>query len=706
MLSEYMGFMGSMQSPSRLQAAFLVSIFAISILAPALMPVAEAPGTATLAETLNAVINNVDWANGDSWTSNWAMILGDRGASAYDQAIVADVARGGYGYIDALYVARLAELSGYSSETIANATKSALEQIEMSGGLLINYWPDTDGDFLLYDRFALWGYTYAEQSNLTSKWNVTQAFNDFARIYDRSGVMLQCDPRDNYAFGSSRYYDEHAETLSVFLRFFEQGVPEALGYADDVWNKVQPEHWNTRYGFYGYRDTAGIECEMGNFAQVIAEYKSLKGGTIPYWNRVIQDLNYTLLANGWSSPGWSSPGVIVHATWNPERRMWETLGATMALQGVFPDFTSGMKSAWADMLRGARPAWEGLVASDLNQNGHFKGTSSSTTSSNDATVCAAATMFLYGIVPVTGSLAIPAMEESYPHKTPPIAASSFKFDYADRIIRIPVRAGQMTFIYGTTPVNCTFPSDGVYTLKFSDDWNRILTVNDKPVDKEAYLQMVSDPMQDIYLGGQAMNFTATVFNGLNTTFESTLALNITGPDGYYHHDSRPVAVAAGEIQDYIFSWVVPDDVGMYVVGVDLVSAQLIGHDAIFLDVENPLPSPSPSLTPTPTPYATPTPTPSPTLTPSPSPTPKPSPTPSPITTPKPSPTITVTPTPTPTATPSKLPTEIPASPTPTPSPEQASTIGVLPPEAFYAAVIIGVGAIIAIATIVQKKNKK
>jgi hypothetical protein len=698
MLSEYMGFMGSMQSASRLQAALLASIFVISILAPALIPVAEAPGNATLAETLNAVINNVDWKYGDSWTSNWAIILGDRGESAFDQAIAADVARGGYGYIDALYVARLAELSGYSSETIVNATKSALEHIKMCGGLPINYWPDIDGDYLLYDRFALWGYTYAEQFNLTSKWNVTQAFNDFTRIYDRSGVMLQCDPRDNYAYGSSRYYDEHAQTLSVFLRFFEQGVPEALGYADEVWNEVQPEHWNTQYGFYGYRDTAGIECEMGNFAQVIAEYKSFKGGTIPYWDRVIQDLNSTLLANGWSSLGWSSPGVIVHATWNPERRMWETLGVTMALQGLFPDFTLGMKSAWADMLMGARPAWEGLVASDLNQNGHFKGTSSSTTSSNDATVCAAATMFLYGIVPVTGSLAIPAMEESYPHKTPPIAASSFKFDYADRIIRIPVRAGEMTFIYGTTPVNCTFPSDGIYTLKFSDDWNRILTVNDKPIDKEVNLQMVADPIQDTYLGGQAMNFTVTVFNGLNTTFESTLALNITGPDGYYHHDSRPVAIAAGKIQDYIFSWVIPDAVGMYVVEVDLVSAQLTAHDTTFLDVENPLPSPSPSPTPTPTNAGTPSPTPSATPTPTPSPTPTP--------TPSPTPTIAVTPRSTPTATPSPVPTEIPVSPTPTPPPEPISAIWVLPPEDFYAAVIMGVGAIIAVATIVLKKNKK
>jgi hypothetical protein len=648
------------------------------------------------------------------------MILGGRGTGAFDEAITADVGRGGYHYVDALYVARLAELSGYSSETIANATQTALEQIAMCGSLPINNLSlHSDGCYLLYDRFALWGYKYAEELGLSGKWDLNQAFTDFAGVYNRYGVMLCCDPRDNYAWGNSRYYDEHAETLSVFLRFAEHGVPNALTYADGVWNGVQAGHWNTQYGYYGYTGTTTVECEMGNFAQVIAEYKALKGGTIPFWDRVIQDLNYKLIDNGWGSPGWSSPGVIRHAQNNPERRLWETLGVATALQMLFPDFNSTMKTRWAEMLVGSSPAWEGLVSSDLNQGGYFRGTSNSLPS-NDATVCAAATLFLYGIVPITGSLSIPALEETYPDGSPPISASDFKFGYDDRLVRIPVRAGEISFIYGTTRVNFTFPSDGVYTLKFSDDWNRILAVNDKPVDEEVYLQMVADPTQDTYLGGQAMNFNVTVFNGLNTTFESGLALNISGPDGIYHHDSRPVAVAAGEIQDYIFSWVVPDAVGMYVVEADLVSAQLTAHDAVFLDVESPLPSPSPSPTPTPTPTeppsptpsATPTPTPSPTPTPTPSPTPtvaptpKPSPTPSPITTPEPSPTITVTPTPNPTGTPSPVPTEIPTSPTPTPLPQSTNTNAIFPPGAFCIAAGAGITSIMAMLVWEFKKQKK
>jgi hypothetical protein len=136
--------------------------------------------------------------------------------------------------------------------------------------------------------------------------------------------------------------------------------------------------------------------------------------------------------------------------------MGETLGVTTALHGLFPDFSPLMKHAWANMLMGSSPAWEGLIASDLNQEGHFRRTSS--LGPSNAQVCAAATLFLYGIVPKTGSLDIQALEDSYPTKTPPIAACDFRFNYTDRTIRIPVRAGEISFIYGSTPVNYTFPA--------------------------------------------------------------------------------------------------------------------------------------------------------------------------------------------------------------------------------------------------------
>ena len=35
------------------------------------------------------------------------------------------------------------------------------------------------------------------------------------------------------------------------------------------------------------------------------------------------------------------------------------------------------------------------------------------------------------------------------------------------------------FIAGATPVSYSFPEDGTYNLKFSDDWNEILAVTEQ-----------------------------------------------------------------------------------------------------------------------------------------------------------------------------------------------------------------------------------
>ena len=474
----------------------VLSIFTLSQCTTTSFRLASAQ-TATLAETLNLVINNVNWTYGNSWTSNWAMILASRGEDVFDEAITADVDRGDF--VDALYVARLAELEGYQSETIINATQTALQQIVMCGGLPITAnahgYGDPDlnntGCYLVYDRFALWGYKYAEEVGLADKWNVTQAFRDFAKAYDGqpagsvSGEMLWCDPQENWAKSyTSRYYDEHAETLSVFLKFAELGVQNASSYADSAWNGVQA-HWNAQEGYYGYTGTTLVECEMGNFAQIISEYKDLKEGTIQYWDRVIQDLNYKLLAKGWSSPGWAPtiPGVIRHAQTNPQLRLGETMGALIALQGLFPDFTPAMKSTWTDMLMNGS-AWQGLMGSSLNTDGCFRVVSDGHPS-NAATACAAATLFLYGIVPVTGNLAILSREEFYNDLRTPFVPSDFMFDYENHKIRIPLNAGEMTFVYGSIPVSYNFTSDGVYEIEFTSDWNQIESINGQVALKPA-----------------------------------------------------------------------------------------------------------------------------------------------------------------------------------------------------------------------------
>lgn len=472
----------------------LCVILVLTVFAASLSSLAETTSGAssTLAETLGQVINNVNWSVADSWTSTWGIIFTKQGLTSFDDAISQDI--NSNNYVDALYIARLADLNGYTSQTISEGTRTALQQIPMAGSLPINCNAHSYGDpdilnqgcFQVYNRFLIFAYNYAEQLGLTSKWNLNQAFADFARMYNKppsgstSGEMLWCDTQENWARSYSRYYDEHAQTLSVFLKFAEAGVPDALAYADKAWAGVQ-SHWNGQY--YGYTGTSTVECSMGNFAQIIAEYKQQKDQGLSNWDRVIQDLNYKLLANGWSSPGWASPGVIIHAKGvNSQLRLWETMGAMTALQQLFPYFTSSMKTSFANLLMGQSKAWQGLIASKLNSGGYFMGVYPGDQPSNDATVCAAAILFLDGIVPVTGSLAIPAREENYAaDDRTPFLASEFRFDYVDHKIRIPVNAGQLSFIYGSATVSYNFPTDGVYDVEFSSDWNQIVSVNGQQV---------------------------------------------------------------------------------------------------------------------------------------------------------------------------------------------------------------------------------
>jgi PKD repeat protein len=470
----------------------VLSVFVIvMILAVSLATTKVKASSSTLADTLNSIINNVDWTDANPYTSTWGIILANQNLTTFDRAISQNIIKGDY--INALYVARLAELNEYNSTAISEGTRTALQQISMCGSLPINCNASVYGDpdnlnqgcFLVYNRFLIWAYKYAEEQGLTSKWDKNQAFADFASSFDKppinsaSGEMLWCDPQENWTKSySSRYYDEHAETLSVFLKFYEIGVQEALAYADKAWTGVQ-SHWNGQY--YGYTGTSIVECEMGNFARIIGEYRQEKGGNIPNWERVIQDLNYTLLANGWNSPGWASPGVIVHAESNRQLRLWETLGAITALHQFFPNFTSSMKTSFANLLMGQTSAWEGLIESNLNDHGNFSGVYPRSQPSNEATACAAAILFLEGIVPVTGNLAIPIREENYPPDTTPFLAREFKFDYGNHKIRIPVNAGELTFVYGSSPVSYNFTADGVYDIEFTSDWNQIESVNGQRV---------------------------------------------------------------------------------------------------------------------------------------------------------------------------------------------------------------------------------
>jgi hypothetical protein len=242
-----------------------------------------------------------------------------------------------------------------------------------------------------------------------------------------------------------------------------------------------------------------------------------------------------------------------------------------------------MQSTFQNMLMGSSKAWQGLIASNLYTNGKFAGEGSGAGSpTNDATICGAALLFLDGIVPGTGSLAVPAREENYDDFRTQFQSSQLQFNYANHTITIPVNKGQLTFIYGSTPVSYNFLANGVYTVQFSSDWNQITSVT--LAGQTVHLLLTADPNQATYTRNQAVTFTVSVLNQLSPALDSTLTLTVTGPGGYYYFDFQTINVTADTVNEYSFTWAIPDVGGTYVVETGLVPPQLTAYDAVWLEV--------------------------------------------------------------------------------------------------------------------------
>ena len=459
------------------------------------LQVVHADEPATLADAINNVLSNIQTTD-SPWEVIYGQVFGLQNQTVFDDAILQALNQSDYQ--DVIFIARLAELNNYSSSVINDSVRAALQNMPMCGSLPITYYNNGDSDcassFLVYDRYMVNAYRYAQEPGI-SGWNLTQAFIDFANAYlkpptnSQSGEMLWINPQENFFESySRRYYDEYAETLEMFLEFALAGVNTTISYngqtlspinfADDMWLNTQ-SLWNGEY--YNYNPAPIVECEMGNFAQIIAEYQNFSGN-LTYFDRVIQDLEYKLLAENFSSPAWGTVGVLKHADGNPQLRLGETTGALIALQMLYPYFSPEMQANFRDML-GNGVAWQGLLNSDLHSNGHFRFTNDDgvSYSDDDATSLGSMLLFLYGVIPNTGYLAINASEERYGDYRTCFPTSEWNFNYKNQTIRIPLMAGTLSFIFGSQEVTQSFPTNGVYNIQFSSDWNNITSVT-KVVD--------------------------------------------------------------------------------------------------------------------------------------------------------------------------------------------------------------------------------
>jgi hypothetical protein len=452
-------------------ALVLLAIFCLTILIISVpKSVRASQSTSTLADYLNSWLNNTTFDDSPLATQ-WGIVFGDKSIASYD--ITAQDAVDAQRWTDVFLIKRSAEISGYASPVLDSAVRTALQNCPKVGALPATYYGI---GWLVYDGFALWAPKWAGELGVAG-WNATEMFNQLKYFVDVCGGGFLV-AYENYASyspqGSTRYYDEQAETLRAFVILARQGVEGAMSYADKIWNHLNSDGWWTGQ-WYWYRPNYQVfECEMGGFAMIISDYL---GYVHP---NIISDLETKLLAQGWDSPCWQNNGskyVINHANQpdgtpaTAEMRPAETLAVWRALQSVYRSMPGGDQEKITNMLSGS--AWYNTITS-----GAFdKGPTQSASARTAQRVTGAAVMFLMGIIPETGSLNLGYREEGYITNTEIINSNNFAFDYSGRRIRISLFAGSLGFNFGTTPVLYSFNETGVYDVYFSNDWNTVIEAN-------------------------------------------------------------------------------------------------------------------------------------------------------------------------------------------------------------------------------------
>ena len=455
----------------------------------------------TLADQLNTTLNTVNWTSPESFFVPHFGLIFARGGN-YDAALatIPD-------FQTLIQMKRIAEIDGFNSSLLNQTVADAMDNQQMTG-----HWPYTGSTgVLVYWRFLVFAYQYAaELGGNMSKWNSTLAYQEYLNCWQHDHDFLYFNPATG---GTSdfrdRYYDENAEVLSIFLKFYQTGMPEALDYANQMWTHLCESHWSGSY--FPYTGNSGqVECEAGHFAETIAELYAANGYDLPNFpDYILQDLDYKFLSGGdWSGKLWSPGGYVVrHAESNSERRLENTVTAWAAMHSYHAVMDDAMKSNFVKLLTGTPNAWQGIVDnSNLYSEGRFRWRDQvGYPYSDDASCAGAMILFLNGVVPDSGSLAVPVIDEYYQDWYSMFPASNFRFDYESQTIRIPVWAGKLNFIFGTETASYTFPEDGIYEVQFSPDWNNVTNANKisplseqftylPPAEKQPHPQPTPSPM--------------------------------------------------------------------------------------------------------------------------------------------------------------------------------------------------------------------
>jgi hypothetical protein len=435
------------------------------------------------------------------------------------------------------------ELSKFGVSINETTIEAALNEVTMlpnAGGLPYDYSnPNASSNiasFLVYNRYDLYAYQWASQLDYeTSKWNLTAAyavFNDSVTAYGKP-VLSVGDNETGWGIGyGSRYYDEGAETIDMYLTFWLLGEPDGLTQAQYWWNWVNSNLWDTADysggSFYKYAiSRIAFECDAGGMDQIIWKLYSYDP-SISNVNNLLTDMETRALSQGWSSPQWADY-VVVHSSGvngtggNSQQRLENTIMSWAAILGFYGNMTSSMQSQVRELLDGsAGPAWNLTLQSELyDDSTNMFRMHSDASDSVEATADGAVLLMLLSTVPVNGSLAVPLADSKYQDINNIIDGGISNINLASRTATVSVATpGTFLSMFGANIFEYNLSSSGVWQLSFASDWNSI--------SSKTFVSAL--PSSRIYLG--TVNYTRTISASSNSysTIDPSGLVNVNYDD--------------------------------------------------------------------------------------------------------------------------------------------------------------------------------
>jgi len=442
----------------------------------------------TLISTIADSIAAVTWDMADHSLGQlfWGSILNKYGLADYvsETDYQNDLATYS-GYFVAGLAEYMAQLRGIYGSALTAEIRRTLAGMTMLSHVPKNFETGGVGYFISHRYGAPYLYRCAKTLNCNvASWDSGFAWQEAKQAcVDLGHGFRYFNPVTGTEEGASnRFYDENCQSLRFLMDLYlidPANNADAFTYArDTLWAYINSYHWSVNH--YDYQGPAwtGYECSGGVFAVMIGALRAVNGYSLTNWDRILTDIKARFLNSGWDSPQWTFGAtkyyaVVHHHDSTSQRRLPENLSSWIALHAYYQLLDSASQTAMTTLLDGATKAWEYLVSATPalydNATKLFKHYSGEATS-EWATALGIVTLFLLGIVPQTGSLYVPLCDFSY---TEVGLNDYFLFDYTNRKVRIPVKAGSIKFIYGASSVTYTFLSDGVYELNFNAAWTLI-----------------------------------------------------------------------------------------------------------------------------------------------------------------------------------------------------------------------------------------